>query len=1233
MRVNGRYELHETVGSGGMGLVCRGVDTQTGQSVAVKLLKAEAVAEDPQMVERFIREGEALRQLNHPNIVRALDTAVEDGQHYLVMEYVAGGSLRDELGRGPLPVERALQIALDLADALTRAHRLNIIHRDLKPANVLISEDGTPRLTDFGIARLGAKERVTSSNALIGTLDYLAPEALSDSDIDPRADIWAFGAMLFEMLTGVKPFNRPAAASTLSAILFEAPPDLEALRPDCPTALADLIYRMLEKDRDARIPSVRLVGAEVEALLRGDTPASPAKQAAAPTGDPATLVGDKRFATPTPTERPNHNLPAQTTPFVGREHELAELAKLLDNPQVRLVTILAPGGMGKTRLALEAARAALEQSATSDTHQPFANGAYFVSLAPLAAPESIVTAIAEAVSFQFYGGGDPKQQLLDFLREKRLLLVLDNFEHLLAGVPLVGDILEAAPGVKALATSRERLNLSGETPFNLGGLDLPEGKSAAAALEYSAVRLFVQGAGRAQPGFELRDADVPQVARICRLVAGMPLGLLLAASWMEMLSPAEIAAEIENSLDFLEANTRDLPERQRSLRAVFNYSWNLLTEAEQAVFAWLSVFRGGFTRQAAEAVAGANLRNLMALVNKSLLRRDPARGRYQFHELLRQYAAERLEQTGEGDAARDAHSVYYADFLDERKDRMISRTQKQTIAEMSAEMENALAAWEWAVEQRHIASMNKSLRPLAGMAENLSQFREWAERFRAAALRLGAASDEQTGLLIARLRLFYGYLAGRMGDFDTMRATGEETLPLFRGANSKPDVMLALQDLAIAAGSQGRYAEAQQYSGEILTLARELDDRPSYYFVLSGLAWGQFEMGRSQEARQMFEQELSGVDALGVPIIMALYRQELGQVLHALNEDEAAKKRLEEALVISQDLGNRRMTAYIFTSLGNVAHSLGSYPEAQRYYQESLATHRDIGDRVGTAEALGALGGGFWALGEYRQAKQCHQEALAIYREVGDIRGMANALALTATTCGVLGEYAEARTCLEECLALRRKMGNPADMVDGLGHFVRLENFIGDYEAAMRWSEQLFQYREQADSIPAFWGHYAGNRIDTLVKMGAYQEAIETLDSLKSRFPADQIPSFVQTIMLNRRGWAQRELGHLAEAERDLRESLRIAEDLHSPGWQIVTVLQFGALFGAQGQAPRAVELLSFVRESHYTPYADKLLASHYLEPLQTALPPEVFAAAIERGRALDLDTVVADLLADQTIS
>ena len=356
MRIANRYELQEQIGAGGMGAVFRGVDTHTGEAVAIKQLKPEAILQDPGILQRFQREADALRQLNHPNIVKVLATAGQDDHHFIMMEYMSGGSLRDMLQTNHLPIDRILSIALDLADALTRAHRLNIVHRDLKPANVLLADDGTPRLTDFGIAHMGSMERVTDSNSVLGTLDYLPPEVLAGSGVDTRADIWSFGVVLFEMLAGKRPFSGESVGQVLTAILTQPTPDLETLNPDCPVRLVDLVYRMLEKDREARISSVRAVGLELEAILAGKqvVGGQPAP-VRSPAHEPETLIGEKRFATPTPQadDRPRHNLPAQTTPFVGREAELTELTRLIDSPSQRLVTILAPGGMGKTRLALE----------------------------------------------------------------------------------------------------------------------------------------------------------------------------------------------------------------------------------------------------------------------------------------------------------------------------------------------------------------------------------------------------------------------------------------------------------------------------------------------------------------------------------------------------------------------------------------------------------------------------------------------------------------------------------------------------------------------------------------------------------------------------------------------------------------------------------------------------------------------------------------------------------------
>src|SRR5579859_4713375 len=333
MIIANRFELGSFLSQGGMGAVYLGRDTQTDDTVAIKQLKPELLASDPDLVRRFIREGEALRALNHPNIVKLLSAVEHDGQHYLVMEYVSGGSLDDLLRKTPrLPVARVLAIALELADALARAHHLKIIHRDIKPANVLLAEDGTPRLTDFGVARVG-ETSTTRKGTVIGTVAYVCPEALHDEALDARADLWSFGVMLYEMLAGRRPFGGSSTGAVVSAILNQRTPDLEASRPDAPVALVDLIYRMLEKSREQRIPSARLVGAELEGVIRYNWPTDanrlPKPDGAIPANLPEELAGEtirpeKAAATPIIALQ---NLPAQTTPFVGRDGELRELAR------------------------------------------------------------------------------------------------------------------------------------------------------------------------------------------------------------------------------------------------------------------------------------------------------------------------------------------------------------------------------------------------------------------------------------------------------------------------------------------------------------------------------------------------------------------------------------------------------------------------------------------------------------------------------------------------------------------------------------------------------------------------------------------------------------------------------------------------------------------------------------------------------------------------------------------
>jgi serine/threonine protein kinase len=269
-----RFELGHLIGEGGVGRVYRGLDTETDKPVAIKVLRGDVIAEAPELIVRFEREGQVLRQLNHPNIISVLATLKEGGRHYIVMEYIGGGSLADLLGSQPqLPVERVLAIALEVADALTRAHHLHIIHRDIKPGNILLAEDGTPRLTDFGLAHVGNYPPVTAVGSVIGTFQYLSPEACSRQPLDERADIWSFGVVMYEMLAGRRPFDGAYPTEIMRAILHQSVPPLTHSRRDIPPALGDLIRRMMARNTMARIASMRQVGAELEEIMRGtDTP-------------------------------------------------------------------------------------------------------------------------------------------------------------------------------------------------------------------------------------------------------------------------------------------------------------------------------------------------------------------------------------------------------------------------------------------------------------------------------------------------------------------------------------------------------------------------------------------------------------------------------------------------------------------------------------------------------------------------------------------------------------------------------------------------------------------------------------------------------------------------------------------------------------------------------------------------------------------------------------------------
>lgn len=968
MQIGGRYEIIETIGTGGMGSVYKAHDQKTGMYVAIKHLKPEAVAKDASIVKRFSREAEALRQLDHPNIVKILDTDYIEAEHFLVMELVSGGSLAQKIRENHrLSVDEVVRLGLELSDALTRAHHMRIIHRDIKPANVLIAEDGTPRLTDFGVARLDNEERMTQSGVAIGTLDYIAPEGLNGVVDDPRSDIWSFGVMLFELLTGQRPFVGKNISQVVKSILVDNPPDLETLRPDAPITLIDLIGRMLQKDPAQRIGSIRLVGAELEriqAQQHGDAPLMP------------------RITTETPRLMTiKHNLPADTTPFIGRESELIELRRLITSPKIRLVSVIAQGGMGKTRLALQMGHqfAGLINEADLNTEQRthWQNGVFFVALAPLNNPEDIVTAIGNTVGYTFKTGEDNKTQLHTFLNDKHLLLILDNFEHLLAGATLVDEILTHAPHIKIIVTSRVRLNLTSETLFTLEGMDFPNWETPEDALTYSAVILFMQSATRARADFELQPDHLQYVARICRLVGGLPLAILLAASWIEMLTPQEIAEEIAKSLDFLESDMRDLPERHHSIRAVFDYSWNLLNDIERTAFMNLSLFSGGFTRESAQKAVGASLRVLTSLVNASLIRRSPNSGRYDIHELLRQYAEERLKNSGRYDAIFADYAHHYLAFLAERQADLQGKRQLGALDEIGAEIENIRRAWRWALDHHQADWLMPAIEPL--------------------------------------------HLFGLMRSY---QALGKKIFTITREQFTRSTHPALWAKLMV------RFPDVddkiQDTYRTCLKIAREQGDKceEGYCLRMLGVSLSHHDENLT-EGLPILEQALAVFQTINADFYAAQVMDDMAYAYTIIGDADNHRKYGEMCLALRRKIGDVVRTADVIMNLASTNILGGDYRDIVSAYEEAEKIYRMTNNLAGLSHCYGLQAYSYQQLGYIELSLEKAQKGYDIARDVRDIEGMIYGANVLSVWHIAFGDLQKGKTYHEEAMGLISKIHYP----------------------------------------------------------------------------------------------------------------------------------------------------------------------------------------------------------------
>ncbi len=770
-----------------------------------------------------------------------------------------------------------------------------------------------------------------------------------------------------------------------------------------------------------------------------------------------------------------HNLPASLSDFVGREDEIHKLHHMLQ--ENRLITLVGPGGMGKTRLAIQVAAESLED---------FADGAFFVPLASLSSVDFLVSSIADALRFSLAGSQDPQTQLLTYLREKELLLVLDSFDHLCEGIPLLHTILERAPQVKIMVTAREHLGITGEANFELGGMPLPASDNENNLEDSSVVRLFLANARRVAPDFTLEDADKPYVAGICRLVEGMPLGIEFAAAWVQTFSCQEIYEKIQGNLAFLASDRPDLPQRHRSLLAVFDSFWSLLSDEEQNIMRWLSIFRGGFSASAAQTVAKASPFFLDALVAHTYLRRV-AQGRYEIHEFLRQYAAAKLQQLPALEAAgRDRHCAYFAQFLHQRERRL--RSDKRVLDELNAELENLRGAWRWAIDHSRLANIERMLSGLARYFDITGLSQEGLHAFQLAAGRIHQPA------ILNQLKVKEALFLNNLAMFDQAQWIAKEVInSAFQHSNKILQAQGQLQ-LGRALRSIGAYEAAHGQLDEGLQIARRKRRYPlsaNLYIEIGDVALTQ---GKHQEASNYYQQALRLFrDRLSDRRGEGNALKNLGVVSKNLGQYQSARLYFEQALDIFSEIGERRNACWTMTNLGLTMEDQGNFLAARQYFERSLPIYREVGDRPGECWGLNTIGYFLHAHGRHNEAWDYFAQALHIAREIGDRWGENITLSNMGNVMLAIGDYPQALQHIEEALHISRQIGDRWAEIWRTSELGMVHHHLGHHQAACDLNEQALLMTEDTNDRPI--QGFALTRLGyARLALGLVEEAVDAFE-------------------------------------------------------------------------------------------------------------------------------------------
>jgi non-specific serine/threonine protein kinase len=959
----GSYNILSRIGAGGMGEVYLSQDTRLDRLVAIKTLPW-SLSNHPNYLRRFETEAKAISALNHPNILTIHEIGESDGVPFLVTEYVTGNTLRKRLDGKPLNSIETIEIAVQIASALSAAHEKGIIHRDIKPENVMIREDGLVKVLDFGLAKLIKPQPFSSENKTLnhstpgiirGTVAYMSPEQARGLKVDTRTDIWSYGVVVYELLTKQTPFAGETATDLILSIIEKEPTALQLLAPDLPSELFFIVNKLLRKKCDERYQNIKDALTDLQHVaqrlnyeqvgrINFSRNSDEISQEQKDTAIFAAILTDSGESNLTRSSEglPPHNLSAELSSLIGRDAELKEIKEILFQPGIRLLTITGAGGTGKTRLSREIARESLTE---------FKDGVYFISLSAIENPELVIPVIAHTLGVRETGGQTLKERLQEYLRERKILIVLDNFEQIAESASQVGNLLSESVNLKIIVTSRIRLQLRFEHEFILQPLEVPDKESLSLnqLCKYPAVKLFVERAQAIKPGYTLSDETASSIAEICRRLDGLPLAIELAAVRVKLLSPEEILTRLSDSLKLLTGGARDLPERQQTMRAAIAWSYELLEEEEKKLLNRLAVFAGGFTLGAAEEIvnAEADLKNdlldtVASLVDKSLvLRRELPNGKSRFRMLavVREFTHEALDSSGEANKTRKHHAKFYASLAETAEPELRAERAPEWLETLEQEHDNLRSAIEWGLENNSEITLRivGSIRSFWVRHGYLSEGCKWTKQA------LEKSGEESDPKLRAKAYLGLGTLSRFQGDLEAAGLFNNESLRLARHFGDKYWISVAVGDLGLIKFMQGDLIQGKALMEESLAIARKLNDRKLVSIRLTGL----------------------------------------GEIARATEDYKAAQKYYEEALTIARQESSKYLIPIYTFNLASVACLLGEYQTAHSYALESLDISEKLGDKISMGDALNIFAAFAVKAGEMKKAAQLWGTAQSIYDATG----------------------------------------------------------------------------------------------------------------------------------------------------------------------------------------------------------------------------------------------------------